>query len=140
MKNVYVTELTFEDEEIVTPEQVIKEHGSDNWSAKDVAELLADLDYGGFSLDDDAKGIEVHINDFDELAKWAIEHGLVEYDTKNTPKSAALKKSDFTYENEEYKFVFLVADILADFLSEAINNIKSLDSFPTGIGIDKREV
>ena len=140
MKNVYVTELTFEDEDnIVTPEEVIKNHGSENWTAKDISELLEDLDYGGFSLDDDDQGLEVTINDFDELARWAVTHGLLDYDNKLTPADE-VKHSDFTYQGEQYRFVFLVADVLADFLSDAIDNIKDIDSFPTGLEISKREV
>lgn len=139
MKYLYVTELTFNDGKYDEVEEVVNSHGHKNWTVADVSELIEDFDYGGFNLSDDDKGLDVHINDFDELAKWAIEHNLVEYNKENTVEPDTIPESDFIYQGEEYKFVYLIGEVLADFLSDAIDNIKSLDTFPTGLGIDKYE-
>lgn len=139
MRNLYVTELTtLNDGRSVS--EVIEEHGQDTWTLEDVSELIEYLDNNGFSLDEDEKGIEVHINDFDELAFWSLNHGLREYDEVNTVDTLDSLKPDISYQGQDYKFVFLVEDIMADFLSDAIDDIKDLDSFPTGIGIDKYDV
>lgn len=140
MRKLYVTELTFESEGEGSVEETLANHGQDKWTLEDVSELIEDLDNNGFSLNDDEKGIEVHINDFDELAFWSLNHGLREYDEANTIESPEEFKPDFNYQGYDYKFVFLIADIMVDFLSDAIDNIKDLDSFPTGIGIDKYDV
>lgn len=139
MRNLYVTELTtLNDGRSVS--EVIEEHGQDTWTLEDVSELIEDLDNNGFSLDEDEKGIEVHINDFDELAFWSLNHGLREYDEVNTVDTLDSLKPDISYQGQDYKFVFLVEDIMADFLSDAIDDINDLDSFPTGIVIDKYDV
>lgn len=139
MKKLYVTELTTLDE-YNSVSDTIDKYGHDIWTLEDVSELIEDLDDNGFSLDDDEKGIEVHINDFDELAFWSLNHGLREYDEVNTIVTPDSFKPDISYQGQDYKFVFLVSDVMADFLSDAINGIKDLDSFPTGIGIDKYDV
>lgn len=139
MRKLYVTELTtLNDGRSVS--EVIEEHGQDTWTLEDVSELIEYLDNNGFSLDEDEKGIEVHINDFDELAFWSLNHGLREYDEVNTVDTLDSLKPDISYQGQDYKFVFLVEDIMADFLSDAIDDIKDLDSFPTGIGIDIYDV
>jgi len=139
MKYLYVTELTFNEGKYDEVEEVVNSHGHKNWTVADVSELIEDFDHGGFNLSDDDKGLDVHINDFDELAKWAIEHNLVEYNKENTVEPDTIPESDFIYQGEGYKFVYLIGEVLADFLSDAIDNIKSLDTFPTGLGIDKYE-
>lgn len=75
--------------------------------------------------------------DYDELAFWSLTHGLLEYDEARTIESPEPSKADLTYQGHDYRFVFLVGDILHDFLSDAIDNIKDVESIPYGIEITK---
>lgn len=137
MRKLYVTEITFDSESEGSIEETLANHGQDKWTLEDVSELLEWIDNQGYSLDDSEKGIDVRMADYDELAFWSLTHGLLEYDETNTIESLKESKPDFNYQGHDYRFIFLIGDVLHDFLSDAIDDIKDVESIPFGIEITK---
>lgn len=129
MKKIYVTELSFTGKDIVDKRQVLSQHGHTGWTAADIYELLVDMDDISDYIDDPWLALKV---DNKELAQWLSSSDLVNYDKAHTTDEEAV---DFSYDNEAYHLVFLVREVLADFIIDTIE--KSLDNkgvdFPSGI-------
>lgn len=138
MKKLYVTELTFADDKVISSEVLVKQHGHYGWIFNDIYELLKDmyvpidsLDY----LDKDGNEVSTAITNYEELAQWIVDSGqLVDYNAQATTGTAK-DTPDFTYDGDDYQFVFLVSDVLSDFLVDHVDS--ALDKFkanmPTGI-------
>ena len=135
---LYVTEITFDNENI--DQQELLYRNGDIWLRNDVVDLFSYIVYNNVDLGDPDKGVEVTIEDFDELAQWCLDNGIKEYDKSVTVETSEDKEVDITLDGQDYKFVFLVSDVLEDFLSDAIDDIHSLDSIPDGLQLTKYSV
>lgn len=134
MKNIYVTENSLNTCETV--EQLLTKHSQTNWQVTDVSNLLNDVIHMGMDFDREDIGVAVEITDTEDLANWAITHGLDAYNKANTFLDEK-NRVDLHYRGEDYHFVFLIDDILADFILDSIDNINNLESIPTGLQITK---
>ena len=129
MKKLYVTELTFAGKGVVDKDEVLAQHGQTGWTADDIYELLVDMDDISDYIDDPWLALKI---DNRELAQWLSSSDLVNYDKAHTIDEETV---DFLYNGEGYHLVFLIREVLADFIIDTIE--KSLTNkgvaLPNGI-------
>ena len=131
---LYVTEILFEDD-AVTQERVLRDN-QDGWPVKDVTELIKYMDdSGSLPLTIEGKGLYVNVDDYEELAQWSLDNGLEAYTEKGIPNKKP--SVDITLDGQDYTFVWLIGEVLADFLYEAVDSIESVDSIPNGLSLFK---
>ena len=133
MKKLYVTELSFAGKGVVEKDQVIAQYGTNGWTADDIYVLL---DYSQYllSYSDRRTGNMVSINIIDRhaLAQWLSVSDLIKYDKVNTVDEETV---DFSYSGEDYHLVFLIREVLADFIIDTVENSLTNKSvaLPSGI-------
>lgn len=130
---VYVSEYELED---LTIEEL--EHSCGNtWNPQSISDMLEDMNYFVFKMainDDETINVYVDIEDSDELAEWCLENGLKEYDEKHTVRESE-EDYDMFYKGTKFKFIVLVEDILTDFMSDAVGDIKSITELSKGVSV-----
>ena len=130
---VYVSEYELED---LTIEELKHSYGN-TWNPQSISDMLEDMDYFVFEMainDDETINVYVETEDSYELAEWCLEKGLKEYDEKNTVREYE-DEYDMLYKGTKFKFIVLVEDILTDFLSDAVGDIKSITELPKGVSV-----
>lgn len=130
---VYVSEYELEDLTI----EGLKHSCGNTWNPQSISDMLEDMDYFVFEMainDDETINVYVETEDSYELAEWCLENGLKEYDEKNTVR-ASEDEYDMLYKGAKFKFIILVEDILTDFLSDAVGDIKSITELPKGVSV-----
>lgn len=132
MKKLYVTELTFAGKDLVEESKILAQHGHTGWTADDIYELLVDMEGTLSYIGKTHKVVDASVTDKKALAQWLSSSDLVKYDKENTVDK---ETADFSYNGEDYHLVFLVREILADFIIDTIEESLANKSvaFPSGI-------
>ena len=130
MKKLYVTELTFAGKDLVEESKILAQHGHTGWTAADIYELLVDMDDISNYIDDPWLALKI---DNRELAQWLSSSDLVSYDKAHTIDEETV---DFLYNGEGYHLVFLIRDVLADFIIDTIEKSLANKGVPLPSGIE----
>ena len=132
MKKLYVTELTFSGKDLVDESQILAQHGHTGWTADDIYELLVDMEGTLSYIGNPHKTVDASVTDKKALAQWLSSSDLVKYDKEHTVDK---ETADFSYNGEDYHLVFLVREILADFVIYTIEKSLANKSaaLPSGI-------
>jgi hypothetical protein len=132
MKKLYVTELTFAGKDLVDESQILARHGHTGWTADDIYELLMDMRGALSYIGKTRKVVDASVTDKKALAQWLSSSDLVKYDKENTVDK---ETADFSYNGEDYHLVFLVREILVDFIIDTIEESLANKSvaLPSGI-------
>lgn len=130
---VYVSEYELEDLTI----EGLEHSCSNNWNPQSISDMAEDMLSTVFEIpvkgsDEETVNVYLDFEDPDDLAEWCLANGLKEYDEKNTARES---EYDMLYKGTKFKFIVLVEDILTDFLSDAVGNIKSITELPKGVSI-----
>lgn len=133
MKYLYVTELTFTDNYDMPINQIVKQYNKESWAEEDIYELLDDMEdevsYFGMT----AKMVNASIVDKKALAKWIASSNLVAY---NKATTVIDDDPDVYYNGEHYKFVWLIREVLSDFITSKIENALVNPDFKMPSGIE----
>lgn len=132
MKKLYVTELSFAGKDVVEKSDVLTQHGQTSWTADDIYELLVNMGGALSYIGKSRKIMAASVTDKKALAQWLSSSDLVKYDKAHTIDEETV---DFLYNGEGYHLVFLIREVLADFIIDTIE--KSLTNkgvaLPNGI-------
>lgn len=135
MKNIYVTELTFAGKDTVKKSWVVSQHGHDGWTANDIYDLLDDMDDTLSYFGTTAPLVDISIVDRHALAQWVSDSDIVKYNNNSTVVDT---KPEFSYEGEDYNMVFLLREVLSDFITDRVESslINKDIVLPSGIELD----
>ena len=133
MKKLYVTEITFAGKGVVEKDEVLAQHGQIGWTADDIYELLLSMEGTLGYIGKSHKIVDASVTDKKALAQWLSSSDLVNYDKAHTINEETV---DFSYDNEDYHLVFLVREVLADFIIDTIEKSLTNKSVPLPSGIE----
>lgn len=133
MKYLYVTELTFTDNYDMPIKQVVDKYGKESWAEEDIYELLDDMEDEVSYFGRTAKMVNASIVDKKALAKWLTSSNLVAY---NKATTVIDDDPDVYYNGEHYKFVWLIREVISDFITSKIENALVNPDFEMPSGIE----
>lgn len=134
MKNIYVTELTFTGNYDMPIDQVVNKYNKETWTANDIYELLDEVEDEINYFDRTGSVVSAIIVDKKSLAAWLTDsHQLVNY---NRASTVVDDDPDFYYNGEYYKFVWLIREVLSDFIISSIENSFTSPDFKVPSGIE----
>ena len=133
MKKLYVTEITFAGKDIVEKSEVLAQHGQTGWTADDIYELLVAMEGTLGYIGKSHKIVDASVTDKKALAQWISSSDLVSYDKAHTIDEETV---DFLYNGEGYHLVFLIREVLADFIIDTIEKSVANRSVPLPSGIE----
>lgn len=133
MKKLYVTEITFAGKDIVEKSEVLAQHGQTGWTADDIHELLVAIEGTLGYISKSHKIVDASVTDKKALAQWLSSSDLVKYDKAHTIDEETV---DFLYNGDGYHLVFLIREVLADFIIDTIEKSVANRSVPLPSGIE----
>jgi hypothetical protein len=133
MKKLYVTEITFAGKDIVEKSEVLAQHGQTGWTADDIYELLVAMEGALSYIGNPRKIVDASVTDKKALAQWLSSSDLVKYDKAHTIDEETV---DFLYNGDGYHLVFLIREVLADFIIDTIEKSVANRSVPLPSGIE----
>ena len=133
MKKLYVTEITFAGKDVVEKSEVLAQHGQTSWTADDIYELLVNMEGTLGYIGNPRKIVDASVTDKKALAQWLSSSDLVKYDKAHTLDEETV---DFLYNGECYHLVFLIREVLADFIVSSIENSFTSPDFKVPNGIE----
>lgn len=138
MKQLYVTELTFTDNYDMPIKQVVERYNKESWVTTDIYEMLDDMEDDISYLGKTGKMVNASIVNTTALAKWLASSNLVAYNKATTVTNK--NDPDIYYNGEHYKFIWLVREVLSDFIIDQIENALVNPDFnmPSGIELSDK--
>ena len=134
MKYLYVTELTFTDNYDMPIKQVVDRYGKESWAEEDIYELLDDMEDEVSYFGRTATMVNASIVNKQALATWVTGSNLVSYNEASTVIDE--DDPDFYYNGEHYKFIWLIREVLSDFITSQIENALVNPDFEMPSGIE----